>query len=64
MDSPPQPDRKPAWPRYAVPGVILFLVLAALWTLTFVQRVKRIRESTFPQTNSATHATNGVAPAR
>jgi hypothetical protein len=52
------------WPWVLLAGVILFCLVSTLWMLVFVQRVKRIREATYPQTNTLAAPTNAPAPAR
>ena len=53
--APPVPRR---WPWFLLAGVILFFLVSTLWMLAFVQRVKRIREATYLQTNTLAAPTN------
>jgi hypothetical protein len=54
----PAPHR---WPWFLLAGVILFVLVSTLWMLVFVQRVKRIRDATYPPTNAPAAATNRAA---
>lgn len=40
------------WPWFVLAGVVLFFGASVVWMMTFVQRVKRIKESTIEMTNS------------
>ena len=42
-------------------GVILFFIVSTLWVLALVQRVKRVRDSTYPPTNAVAAPTNRPA---
>lgn len=55
----PPPRRR--WPWILLAGVILFFIVSTLWVLALVQRVKRVRDSTYPPTNAAAAPTNRPA---
>ena len=50
---PTPPKRTFRWPWFVLLGVVLFFTASVLWMMVFVQRVKRIKQSTIEMTNSA-----------
>ena len=48
-----QPPKRFRWPWFVLVGVVLFFGVSVAWMMTFVQRVKRIKESTMEMTNSS-----------
>ena len=53
-----QPRKRFRWPWFVLAGVVIFFAASLIWMMVFVQRVKRIKESTIemnnpPQSNAA-----------
>ncbi len=46
---PPPPPRHYAWPKYVLASLALFLFVCVTWTIREVNRVKRYRRETLPQ---------------
>jgi drug/metabolite transporter (DMT)-like permease len=60
MNLPEMPPTRRRWPWLVLAGVVLFFLVSMLWMLALVQRVRRIREATYPSTN-AVAVTNAPA---
>lgn len=56
-----EPKRR--WPWFLLAGVILFFLVSILWVLSFVERVKRIRDST-REMNRTSSVANPFPPER
>lgn len=54
---PAPPARHYAWPKYVLASLALFLFVCVTWTIREVNRVKRYRRETLPQSVPVT--TNG-----
>src|SRR5688572_29827732 len=57
----PQPTL--VWPRYALAGLTLFLIVSVFWVLGAIKRVREIKASTYGLTTPGTPATPPPKPA-
>jgi hypothetical protein len=53
----PEPPPRYAWPKFAIAGVVLFLLLSCWWLLQEVSRIQRLKAA-----NTIHPATNVVSP--
>jgi hypothetical protein len=47
------PPRKLLWPRFALAGVVAFLLLNVLWISREIERIKRYKAAWSAQTNAS-----------
>ena len=56
-----QPRKRLRWPWFVLAGVVIFFSASVVWMMVFIQRVKRIKESTIEMNNPSQ---SNAAPAK